>query len=255
MSSINLSFINDYCDNKTIVHDEQNTESHVDHSIEETSDSGEKKDSSLENITQTNNQEKTSFVSGWLEKSQNSNQTEGEKRGSASFSDNDEARTTKTREGSSRNIPSHTLMDYQGKYKLVLSDKYVYKPQNSKFKYQIYYKGQAINENESEKILNSKILDLKTGLFCCQIHSDCHYSRGFEKSKRYSSTFNTLALKKHVGKDMLTYLCTTCYQVFGRKDALNYHLQHHPKRRTLSSRAKKSKTSKPSGRKMIVEKE
>lgn len=133
-----------------------------------------------------------------------------------------------------------SLIDSQKEYRLNLTDENIYTHSTSGYEYQIFYKGQAIDEESLNRILAEKSPKTESGWQICPFHDNCSYTANQAKSKR-KSHFNEHAkstsksylnenAKQHIVSLFFTYLCRYCFHVFSNKMNLNKHLMRHLRR-------------------------
>lgn len=126
-----------------------------------------------------------------------------------------------------RKIVKCLLMDHRKKYKLNLTDKYVYKHPSLGYEYQIYYRGEAIPKKNCTIILNLRMRDRKSGKFRCPVHKECSYAKHHSKLEIGDNFVQDLRI--HMGMVCFAYLCRFCFYVTGTYKLLCRHFTNRAK--------------------------
>ncbi|XP_074602986.1 uncharacterized protein LOC141856548 isoform X1 [Brevipalpus obovatus] len=123
-----------------------------------------------------------------------------------------------------KNRSELTLMDSKMKCELNITDKYINRHPKTGHEYQIYYKGQAIDEEDMKRVIKENMIkDAKSGKLLCGAHQDCVYSdpEKLEKKNR------THSLHNHLRYALTIYLCRSCLNALGSYPSLVCHFKIH----------------------------
>ncbi|XP_074599446.1 uncharacterized protein LOC141853849 [Brevipalpus obovatus] len=119
-----------------------------------------------------------------------------------------------------------TLMNPKMKCELNITDKYIHRHPKIPYKYQIYYKGQAIDEEDIERVVRENtIKDAESGKVLCGVHRDCLYSDPEKIVKKNRAQ----CLYEHIRRALMIYLCRSCFNALGSQSSLVYHFKIHAK--------------------------
>ncbi|XP_074602728.1 uncharacterized protein LOC141856342 [Brevipalpus obovatus] len=119
-----------------------------------------------------------------------------------------------------------TLMNWKMKCELNITDKYINRHLKTGHEYQIYYKGQAIDEKDMKRIVRKNtIKDCDSGKLLCGIHRDCLYSDLEKPVKKRHAEY----LYRHMGRALMIYLCRSCFNALGSYSSLLKHFKIHAK--------------------------
>ncbi|XP_074602982.1 uncharacterized protein LOC141856545 [Brevipalpus obovatus] len=123
-----------------------------------------------------------------------------------------------------KNTSELTLINSKMKCELNITDKYINRHPKTGHEYQIYYKGQAIDEEDIERVVKKNTInDGESGKLLCGIHQDCVYSdpeKLMKKSRVYS-------LHNHIRYALMIYLCRSCFNALGSYQTLIGHFKIH----------------------------
>ncbi|XP_074602567.1 uncharacterized protein LOC141856200 [Brevipalpus obovatus] len=119
-----------------------------------------------------------------------------------------------------------TLMNSKMKCELNITDKYINRHPKTGHEYQIYYKGQAIDEKDMKRVIKKNtIKDCDSGKLLCGIHRECLYSDLEKPVKKRHAEY----LYRHMGRALMIYLCRSCFNALGSYNNLIQHFITHAK--------------------------
>lgn len=113
-----------------------------------------------------------------------------------------------SRNGSEIDLSNDNILSYVGGYK-----------------YQIYYKGQAIGEDESARITQRFAKRRESEWLLCEAHKDC----GFREPEGVTkASFNRNSIE-HFKATFFTFLCRHCLRTYCTFASLRSHFRLHSK--------------------------
>ncbi|XP_074603285.1 uncharacterized protein LOC141856759 [Brevipalpus obovatus] len=123
-----------------------------------------------------------------------------------------------------KNRSELTLMDSKMKCELNITDKYINRHPETGHEYQIYYRGQAIDEENIEKVVKKNtIKDAESGKLLCGMHKGCHYSDPEKPVKEHCAK----SFYHHIRNTLMIYLCRSCFNTLGSYSGLVSHFRIH----------------------------
>ncbi|XP_074602813.1 uncharacterized protein LOC141856414 [Brevipalpus obovatus] len=122
--------------------------------------------------------------------------------------------------------PELTLINLKMKCELNITDKYINRHPKMPYKYQIYYKGQAIDKEDLKQVIKkNSIKDAESGKLLCGVHRDCLFSDSEKPVKKRHAEY----LYRHMASALIIYLCRTCFNALGSYWRLVCHFKSHAK--------------------------
>ncbi|XP_074602814.1 uncharacterized protein LOC141856415 [Brevipalpus obovatus] len=126
-----------------------------------------------------------------------------------------------------KNTSKLTLMNSKIKCELNITDKYINRHPETGHEYQIFYKGQAIDEEDIERVVrNNTIKDAESGKLLCGVHRDCLYSDPEKLEKKNRAK----CLNGHIRIALMIYLCRSCFNALGSYPSLVCHFKIHARK-------------------------
>ncbi|XP_074602658.1 uncharacterized protein LOC141856274 [Brevipalpus obovatus] len=125
-----------------------------------------------------------------------------------------------------KNTSELTLINSKMKCELNITDEYINRHPETGHEYQIYYKGQAIDGEEIERVVKKNMIkDAESGKLLCGVHQDCLYSDPEKLEKKNRAKY----LYHHIRYYLMIYLCRSCFKALGSYCNLVDHFKIHAK--------------------------
>ncbi|XP_074602721.1 uncharacterized protein LOC141856336 [Brevipalpus obovatus] len=125
-----------------------------------------------------------------------------------------------------KNKSELTLMNSKMKCELNITDEYINRHPETGHEYQIYYKGQVIDEEDMKRVIKRNMIkDAESGKLLCGVHQDCLYSDPEKLEKKNRSKH----LYDHIRNFLIIYLCRSCFNALGSYWNLVCHFNIHAK--------------------------